>query len=135
MGAFEHIAAMPGLALWFLAASWHLSDGQLFVWSPLALATWLLLAAFLLDKVTSGLFKKAVGRELFDYRRVDALFHLVAARRNIALLLLSAGALAGYLEHSFYALVLWMAATLAFHLLRFFWVLVSLRFSPSAADS
>jgi hypothetical protein len=135
MGAFEHIAAMPGLALWFLATSWHLSDGQLFVWSPLALATWLLLAAFLLDKVTSGLFKKAVGRELFDYRRVDALFHLVAARRNIALLLLSAGALAGYLEHSFYALVLWMAATLAFHLLRFCWVLVNLRFSPSVANS
>lgn len=133
MGAFEHIAAMPGLALWFLATGWHLSAGQLFVVSPLALATWLLLAAFLLDKVTSGLFKAMVGRELFDYRRIDALFHLVAARRNIALVLLSAGALLGYLEHSYYALVLWMAVTLLFHLLRFFWVLLSLRFSQQSS--
>ncbi len=135
MGAFEHIAAMPGLALWFLALGWHLSAGALVVLSPLALATWLLLAAFLLDKAISGLFKKTIGRELFDYRPIDALFHLVAARRNIALLMLSAGALLGYLEHSFYALVLWMAATLLFHLLRFCWVLVSWRSSPGVAGS
>jgi len=135
MGAFEHIAAMPGLALWFVAMGWHLSVGQLSVLHPLSLVTWFLLATFLLDKVASGLFKKVVGRELFDYRRIDALFHLVAARRNIALLLLSLGALLGYLEQSFYVLVLWMAATLFFHLLRFFWVLVSLRFFRASANS
>ena len=135
MGTFEHIAAMPVLALWFLAMGWHLSAGQLFTLLPVPLETWLLLAAFLLDKITSGLFKKVVGRELFDYRRIDALFHLVAARRNIALLILSAGGLLGYLEYSFHALMLWMAATLFFHLLRFYWVLISLRFSRAAAGS
>ena len=41
--------------------------------------------------------QKAGGARLFDYRPVDALFHLVAARRNVALLLLTAGALCGQL--------------------------------------
>ncbi len=127
MGAFEHVAAMPGLGLWFLATGWFLSGGQLVSLEPVAIATWVLLILFLLDKICSGLFKKWVGRELFDYRPIDAFFHLIAARRNVALLLLSVGALSGALESSFYALVGWMAVTLGFHLTRSFWVMFSLR--------
>jgi phosphatidylglycerophosphate synthase len=127
MGDFEHVAAMPGLGLWFLATGWYLSGGQLFAGEAIALGTWSLMALFLADKICSGLFAKWVGRELFDYRPVDAFFHLIAARRNVALLLLTVGALCDELEASFYALVAWMAATFVFHLVRFVWVVLSLR--------
>ena len=127
MGDFEHVAAMPGLGLWFLATGWNLSGGDLLAGELVVLATWLLTVLFLADKICSGLFKKWVGRELFDYRPVDVLFHLVAARRNVALLLLTVGALCGQLEVSFYALMAWMGATFCFHLVRFFWVVFSLR--------
>ena len=127
MGDFEHVAAMPGLGLWFLATGWTLSSEHLLAGESVGVATWVLISLFLADKICSGLFKKRVGRELFDYRPVDALFHLVAARRNVALLLLTAGALCGQLEVSFYALVAWMGATFGFHLVRFVWVVFSLR--------
>ncbi len=119
MGAFEHVQAMPGLGLWFVAVGWHLSGGELLVFNPLSLASAVLLVAFLLDKATSGLFKAYAGREIFDYSRIDALFHLVAARRNIALLILSMGWASGYLPLSFYILSGWMVFTLVFHLVRF----------------
>ena len=127
MGDFEHVAAMPGLGLWFLATGWSLSSEHLLAGESVGIATWVLISLFLADKICSGLFKKCVGRELFDYRPVDALFHIVAARRNIALLLLTVGALCGQLEVSFYALVAWMGTTFGFHLVRFVWVVFSLR--------
>ena len=130
MGDFEHVAAMLGLGLWFLATGWNLSGGYLLVRQPVVLATWVLTTLFLADKICSALFKKWVGRELFDYRPVDVLFHLVAARRNIALLLLTVGAVCGQLEASFYALLAWMAVTFGFHLVRFVWVVFSLRAGP-----
>ena len=127
MGDFEHVAAMPGLGLWFLATGWNLSGADLLAGELVALATWVLITLFLADKICSGLFKKRVGRELFDYRPVDALFHIVAARRNVALLLLTVGTLCDQLEVSFYALVAWMGATFGFHLVRLIWVVFSLR--------
>ena len=61
MGDFEHVAAMPGLGLWFLATGWHLSGGQLFAGDSIALGTWSLMALFLADKISSGLFAKWGG--------------------------------------------------------------------------
>lgn len=134
MGTFEHLQAMPGLGLWFVAVGWHLSAGELLVLNPPAIATGVLLLAFLIDKATSGWFKAHMGREIFDYSRIDALFHLLAARRNIALLLLSVGGVLGHLVLSFYALACWMVFTLAFHLVRFAWVAIATR-SCRAVDS
>jgi len=122
MGAFEHIAAMPGLGLWYAATGWHLTGGKLLALEGWALITWVLLAAFLLDKCVTGGFKAIFGKELFDYRPLDATFHLVAARRNISLALMTLGALVGRLEPAFAAVAAWTLATLGFHLLRFVWI-------------
>ena len=118
MGRVEHIAAMPGLGLWLLALGWHLTGGDLLQPSPMSVACWVLLGTFLADKATSGVFRSLVGRELFDYRPVDAAFHLVAARRNIHLPL-------GAARAAYLAMAAWMAATLAFHLVRFARVLLA----------
>jgi hypothetical protein len=125
MGDFEHLAAMPGLGLWLLALGWHLSGGHLLTPSPEAIACWVLLSTFLVDKGTSGLFRALVGRELFDYRPVDAAFHLVAARRNIHLAVLTVALPFGAARGAYLAMAAWMAATLAFHLGRFAWVLLT----------
>ena len=124
MGAFEHIAAMPGLGLWYAALGWHFSAGALFTTHPMALATWALLGVFLLDKIATGSFKKLYGRELFDYAPVDAAFHLIAGRRNTSLLLLTLGLVFDRAAESFALIGLWTALTLLFHLGRFAWVAV-----------
>ena len=117
-----HLSAMPALGLWYLGLGWHCSGGNLFKDTPLALATWVLVGAFVLDKVVSGTFKKRQRKEIFDYRPVDAAFHLIAARRNISLLQLSVGVA---LDQAHLALVLmsaWMVCTLLFHAGRWLWV-------------
>lgn len=122
MGAFEHLAAMPGLGLWYAATGWHLSGSQLLTTQPMALVTWGFLAAFLADKAVTGGFRSLTGRELFDYRPLDAAFHLVAARRNISLVLLTLGALADRVAWAFIAAAAWTAVTLLFHAVRFSWL-------------
>ena len=122
MGEIEHLAAMPGLGMWYVALGWHFSNGRLFSGASLALMTWLLVGAFLVDKISSGGFKALYGKELFDYRPVDAAFHLLACRRNISLLILSAGVAGNVGVQAFALVALWMVATLLFHLFRFAWV-------------
>ena len=127
MGRFEHIAAMPGLGLWYAALGWHYSGGEIFSTHPGALATWVLLGSFLVDKMISGLFRKAFGKEIFDYRPVDAAFHLAACRRNTGLLILTLGVLAGREAEAFALLTGWMVFTLIFHAFRFAWVAATRR--------
>ena len=122
MGGFEHAAARPGLGLWVLALGWHLTEGRLLTPSPAALACWTLVAAFLLDKLCTGGFKALFGRELFDARPFDAAFHLVAARRNVHLVVLTLGTALGAAEAAFQVMAWAMAATLAVHAARFAWI-------------
>ena len=124
MGDIEHIAAMPGLGLWYVAVGWHLSGGELVGGSSAALITWMLVICFLLDKIVTGGFKSLYGKELFDYRYLDAVFHLVAARRNVSLFLLTLGAPGGNwgVERAFEAMAGWTVATLLFHVARFVWI-------------
>lgn len=122
MGGFEHIAAAPGLALWFVAIGWYLNDGNLLSWSSETVIVHLLLLSFVLDKICSGLFKYFIGRELFDYERFDTLFHLFAARRNIALLIFSIGFICDYLALSFELFGMWMVVTFLVHFFRAGWI-------------
>jgi hypothetical protein len=92
-----------------------------------------MLGTFLLDKVASGGFRALYGRELFDYRPVDAAFHLVASRRNISLVILSVGVVVGQVGPAFALMAGWMAVTLAFHLSRFGWVAAARCAEPTKA--
>ncbi|MEW6755331.1 MAG: CDP-alcohol phosphatidyltransferase family protein [Candidatus Latescibacterota bacterium] len=132
MGAFEHLAAMPGLGLWYAAVGWHLCGGHLMQTHGWAALTWALLAVFLLDKGVTGGFRALWGRELFDYERLDARFHLVAARRNVSLVMLTVGAGVGRIGSALVAVAAWTGATLAFHALRFAWGSLALRRTAGA---
>jgi phosphatidylglycerophosphate synthase len=122
MGVLEHLSATPGLGLWYLALGWHCSGGDLWGGTPLALATWALVGAFVLDKLVSTAFKQRHRRELFDYRPLDAAFHLIAARRNVSLLQLSVGVLLDQPHIALVSMAAWMVCTLLFHTGRWLWV-------------
>ena len=122
MGDFEHLAAAPGLGLWYLSLGWHFSGGELFATTPMALATWALIAAYLIDKGLSGGFRALYKQKFFDYRPIDAAFHLIACRRNISLLMYSVGLLLDLAKGAFYAIVVWMAIAMVFHASRFAWI-------------
>jgi hypothetical protein len=132
MGALEHAAAMPGLGLWFVVLGWHLSDGRPFAVTPTTVAGATLVGTFLLDKVLSGSYKALFGHELFDARRLDAVFHLVAARRNIHLLILSFGVVLDAVHAAYQVMAAAMAVTLLVHGLRFVW-LAATRGRPAGA--
>ena len=123
MGKFEHVAAAPGLALWFVSIGWYLSGGKFSIDSSQTLITFSVILLFVLDKICSGLFSYYAGRELFDYERMDAIFHLFAARRNFALVTFSIGALGGCLAQSFAVFLGLMATTFVVHVLRAGWIL------------
>ena len=59
MGAVEHVSAVPALGLWLLAFGGWVSDWGLLTASAPAVATWVLLACFALDKGVSGGFRQA----------------------------------------------------------------------------
>ena len=122
MGNFEHLAAMPGLGLWYLSLGWSFSGGALLAVKPIALATGTLIATYLIDKVLTGGFKGLYRQELFDYKRIDATFHLIACRRNTSLLIFSFGLFLNLAEGAFYAIAIWMSVTLLFHGTRFAWI-------------
>jgi phosphatidylglycerophosphate synthase len=133
MGRLEHLSAAPGLAAWYLALGWHCTGGALWQDTPMALATWVLVGAFALDKVVSAGFRQRRGREIFDYRPLDAAFHLVAARRNVSLLQLSAGALLDQPHVALVSVAGWMVFTLCFHAGRWAWVEVEKQLAEPSA--
>lgn len=122
MGSLEHAVAMPGLGLWFVSLGWHLSDGQLLSANPVSVACWVLVGTFLADKILTGAFRKFFGYELFDARRLDAAFHLIAARRNVQLLLLTVGAEFGVVAGAYQWMVAGMLLSFVFHAVRFAWI-------------
>ena len=132
MGKREHWGSLPALGLWYLALGWHCSDGELLASTPVALATWVLVGFFLLDRIVSGTFRKRHRRELFDYQPLDAAFHLIAARRNVSLLQLSVGALLDQPHLALVSMAAWMVCTLLFHAGRWLWVEVVELQSPAA---
>ena len=124
MGTFEHITAMFGLGLWYIGLGWHYSGGEIFVGHAETLAMWCLVGCYWLDKVLSGGFKLCFKREIFDYASVDAIFHLIALRRNIALAIFSIGLLLGKDHEAFFIMAGWMVLTTMFHAYRFVWVAI-----------
>ena len=124
MGAIEHIVAAPGLALWYAAFGWYLSEVESAVSGEL-LWTVTGIGVFVLDKVVSGGFKRLFGKEIFDFSTIDARFHLIAARRNITLVIFTLGAIVGDPGLAFQMAVMWMVITFGYHLVRLIQVATS----------
>ena len=132
MGAIEHIAAAPGLALWYAAFGWYLSELESAVSGGALQWTVTGISVFVVDKVVSGSFKRLFGNEIFDFSAVDARFHLIAARRNTTLLIFTLGTIVGNPGLAFRTAVVWMVITFGYHLVRFIQVASSRGYRASA---
>jgi phosphatidylglycerophosphate synthase len=86
---------------------------------------WLLAGGWLLDRGIAGIFRLLRKRELNDWAPVDAAFRLVVIRRNIFLLVLGAGVIAGVPHLSVAALATWALIGAAFHAARTAWIVLT----------
>jgi hypothetical protein len=109
----DHGSDFVYFALWLLGAGVATQQGA---------AKLLLLGAWLLDKGIVGAFLYLRKRELNDWAPLDALFRLVVLRRNMFLLVLGAGLLAGQAPLAVQLLTIWALAGVLFHGARALWI-------------
>lgn len=106
----SHLLAMLHPPLWWWA--WWVGGGG----GPVAMA--MLVAGSLALPAVGEVFERRHGFPLHEWRRFDSLFQLVAADRNILLLPLSLGWLAGMPTWGFRSASVWLLLTLAVQGLR-----------------
>ena len=105
----------PSLAVWQDAGI--ISD-------PLFTAAVLLLALYVADRLVLAVYKwRYKGRGLHAHAPIDAAVRAVIARRNIFLPLFLAGVILGLGRETFWLIVAWQAATVAWHAGRPVWIL------------
>lgn len=122
-GLIEHATSSPAIFLWFGTLGWHFSDGQLLNFSNSAVVSaWTLMGLYWIDKSINGFFKTKYKRDIYDFRRIDRLFHLVACRRAIIMLIITTGYTLNHPREAFYFTAFWMIVTFIFHLYRYVWI-------------
>lgn len=109
----DHGSDLVYFGLWLLAAGLAVGQGP---WRLAPFGFWIV------DKAVVGLFRLRRGRELNDWAPVDAAFRLIVIRRNVFLLALGAGVLAGAPRIAVTALGVWAAVGLVFHAVRALWI-------------
>jgi phosphatidylglycerophosphate synthase len=127
-GIIEHATSSPAVFLWFPALAWSLTDGRLFdSGQPVAVAAWMLMALYWVDKSVNGAFRKKFRLDLYNWSTFDQKFHLIACRRAIIMFIITLGYLIGDVRTAYLALASWMAASFAVHLLRFAMIYIKQR--------
>ena len=105
---------------WYLAWAWGLAGGD--PASPLMLAGWWLTAFYIGDRLALMVAKWRFGRGLHAMTPLDGAVRGIIARRNINLLIFTAGLAAGAPETGFHAVVVWQGVTMLWHIWRTAWV-------------
>ena len=105
---------------WYLAWAWGLSGGD--PYSGLLFAGWALTAFYVGDRLALMVAKWHFGRGLHAMTALDGAVRAIIARRNINLLIFTAGLAAGAAETGFYAVVAWQGLTMLWHIWRTAWV-------------
>ena len=116
---------------WYCAWAYGLSQGD--VWSPVFLASLLMLALYVIDRLILKIYPTRFGRGLHTHAPMDGLVRTFISRRNINLPLFTVGYAVGLGTQTIYLIVLWQAATCLYHGLRTAWILAYDR--PAAAKS
>ncbi|PKM07871.1 MAG: hypothetical protein CVV14_06480 [Gammaproteobacteria bacterium HGW-Gammaproteobacteria-4] len=84
----------------------------------LAAINGLIIGGYVGGRVIEGVFDRLLGCSVFAWRPFDAWFRLITARRNPALILLSAGVIAGRPDLGLVAVALWTAVSTAVLIVR-----------------
>lgn len=109
----DHGSDFVYFGLWLVAVGVSTATG---------VVAWLLPAAWLVDRLITIGFHRRHGRELNDWGPIDAAFRLVVIRRNVFLVTMTAGVLAGRAPAAITVLAAWTLIGLAFHAGRALWI-------------
>ncbi len=103
-----------------LSALWQGAAGR----DPLVIAAIVLLALYVADRLVLAVYKwRYKGRGLHAHAPIDGAVRAVIARRNIFLPLFLVGVVLGLGRETFWLIVAWQAATVAWHAGRTIWIL------------
>lgn len=113
---FDHIPDLLFPPLWWWAAMIGLRDANPTLAEELTLAFWIVIATYVVGRLCEGIFQRRHGFVPFVWRRRDARFRLVLARRNPNMILLTIGALLDLAAESYLAMAAWCAVSAAVQL-------------------
>jgi phosphatidylglycerophosphate synthase len=114
---------------WYCAWAYGLSQGD--VWSPVFLASLLMLVLYVIDRLILKIYPTRFGRGLHTHAPMDGLVRTFISRRNINLPLFTVGYVAGFGVDTIYLIVVWQALTCLYHGARTAWILVYDRPAPA----
>ncbi len=106
---------------WYCAWAYGLADGD--IWSPVFLASLLMLVLYVIDRLILKIYPSRFGRGLHTHAAIDGFVRTFISRRNINLPLFTVGYMMGLGTGTIYLIVLWQAATCVYHGLRTAWIL------------
>jgi phosphatidylglycerophosphate synthase len=106
---------------WYCAWAYGLSGGD--ISSPVFLATLVMLALYVIDRLILKVYPTRFGRGLHTHAPMDGFLRTFISRRNINLPLFTVGYVAGLGAETIYLMVFWQAATCLYHGLRTAWIL------------
>jgi len=106
--------------LWYAAWAWGLGARE--AGDPLAIAAFLLIAFYVGDRLVLMVAKARFGRGLHAMRSLDAAVRTWIARRNVNLVVITAGLLLGQGEAALYLICFWQGATMLWHAIRTAWL-------------
>jgi phosphatidylglycerophosphate synthase len=114
---------------WYCAWAYGLAQGD--VWSPVFLASLLMLALYVIDRLILKVYPTRFGRGLHTHAPMDGFVRTFISRRNINLPLFTAGYVVGLGIETIYLIVFWQAATCVYHGVRTAWILAYDRPAPA----
>jgi phosphatidylglycerophosphate synthase len=106
---------------WYCAWAYGLADGD--VWSPVFLASVLMLVLYVIDRLILKIYPTRFGRGLHTHAAMDGFVRTFISRRNINLPLFTVGYVLGLGIETIYLIVFWQAATCVYHGARTAWIL------------
>ena len=105
---------------WYIA--WAYGLGARDLGDPLAIATMLLFAFYIADRLILAVAKARFKRGLHAMTPLDGKIRTWIARRNVNMAIFTLGLLAGAGAFSFVLVTLWQGATFAYHTIRTIWL-------------
>ena len=104
--------------LWWLCLAQGLAFNRPEAAESIWLACWIVLAAYLVGRAVEMSFHRFFGFNAYLFRPLDSRLRLIVARRNILLLMMTAGLIVGDPVGAFWVCAAWSAISSAIQLLR-----------------
>jgi len=120
----DHGLDMVHPPFWYLSWAYGLGLATLGWGSTLGLATILVMAFYVVDRLILKIYPSFFQRAFHTHSKLDGRMRTFIARRNITLPMFIVGYVLGYAVEAFYLIVAWQILTAAYHGVRTFWILV-----------